>query len=229
MDQKQIKRNLNYFTKSDTPLYVGIGMLIVGVVLYFVTYSYLVYIIASVLAAAGLILMLIGASGRVTDADIDTCIAALSEDMEVDLVENPKFAKRMLGQIPVLHLQSYLYKEGLRYRIAKSGSIRSELYQACIVYALDTGLYVVLRSIPLLGDPIDTQTIEIPYSEIQGVESMQGEFKLTIGKKSYTVTPTALCIRGAQPLEIPMQNTADVDEFITRISRILAEHAKQSR
>ena len=228
MDQKQIKRNLNYFTKSDTPLYVGIGMLVVGVVLFFFGISYLSYILASVLAVAGLVLMLIGASGRVSDADIDTCIASLTEDMAVDLVENPKFAKRMLGQIPVLHLQSYLYKEGLRYRIAKSGSIRSELYQSCLVYALDTELYVVLRRIPLLGEQIDAQIFEIPYSEIQGVESVQSEYSLTIGKKLYTVTPTALCIRAAQPLEIPMQNTADVDEFISRISRILAEHANKS-
>ena len=111
MDQKQIKRNLNYFTKSDTPMYVGIGMLIVGVVLYFVTYSYLVYIIASVLAAAGLILALIGASHRVTDTDIDSCVARLTEGMEVDLVENPKFAKRMLKQVPVIKLQNYIYDD----------------------------------------------------------------------------------------------------------------------
>ena len=96
MDQKQLKRNLHYFTKSDTSLYVGIGLLIAGVALFFFGYGYISYIIASILAPVGLVLALVGASRRVTDADIDACIAKLTEGMEVDLVENPKFAMRML-------------------------------------------------------------------------------------------------------------------------------------
>ena len=39
MDQKQIKRNLHYFTKSDTMLFVGIGMIAVGVALFFFGYD----------------------------------------------------------------------------------------------------------------------------------------------------------------------------------------------
>lgn len=228
MDQKQIKRNLNYFTKSDTPLYVGIGMLIVGVILYFVTYSYLVYILASVLAVAGLVLMLIGASGRVTDADIDACIGTLTEGMAVDVVENPKFAKRMLPQIPALHLQSYLYGDSLRYKLTKSGAVRSELYEATILYALDSGLYIVRRRVCLLSDECEQQVVEIPYADITGLEVTESEKVITVGKKLHTITPAMLCIRAAQPMEIPMQNTADVDDFISRVARVLSEHAKKS-
>lgn len=228
MDQKQIKRNLLYFTKTDTMLYVGIGLLVVGVALFFLTYSYLAYIIASVCAAVGLVLFLIGASHRVTDADIDACIATLTEGMAVDTVENPKFSKRIQKQIPVLHVHSYLYDDGLHFKYAKSGSIRSDQYEATILYALDTGLYVVRRRISLLcADEIDTQTVEIPYTEIEKLEIVQTQKVLTLRKKPRTVTPTLLCIRGNCPMEIPMQSTADVDEFIQRVHRALTEAKKE--
>lgn len=223
MDQKQLKRNLHYFTKTDTPLFVGIGMLIVGVVLYFVTYSYLVYIIASVLAVAGLVLTLIGASGRVTDADIDSCVARLTEGMEVDLVENPKFAKRMLRQIPMLRVQNYVYDDALKHKYAKSGAIRSEKLESALLYALDDRLYVVHRRISLLADECETQIIELPYAEIEDIAVTEKQTKLTFGKNTRTVTASFLCIKTATLLELPMQSNADTDEFILRVKRVLAE------
>ena len=123
MDQKQLKRNLHYFTKSDTPLYVGIGLVAVGVALFFLGYGYVSYVIASVCAPVGLLLALIGASRRVTDADIDNCVTKLTENMEVDLVENPKFAKRILKHVPMLRVQNYVYDQALAHKYAKSGSI----------------------------------------------------------------------------------------------------------
>ena len=223
MDQKQLKRNLNYFTKSDTPLYLGIGMLVVGVVLYFVTYNYVVYVIASILAAVGLVLALIGASRRVTDADIDTCIAKLTEGMEVDLVENPKFAKRMLKQVPMIKVQNYIYDDALMHKYAKSGTIRTEKLESTLIYALDTSLYVVHRRFALLSDECDTQVYEIPYTEIESIEIAEKQTKLTFGKNTRTVTSCFLCINTSTPLELPMQSNADTDDFIARMRRVLAE------
>lgn len=227
MDQKQLKRNRNYFTKSDTPLYLGIGMLAVGVALYFFTYSYLVYIIASILAVVGLVLALVGASRRVTDADVDTCIAKLTEGMEVDLVENPKFAKRMLKQVPVLKIQDYVYDDTLMHKYAKSGSIRTDTLECALIYPLDTVLYVVHRRISLLKDECDTQVYEIPYTEIESIEIAEKQTVLTFGKNTRTVTASFLSIKAATPLELPMQSNADTDDFIARMRRVLAE-SKQS-
>ena len=229
MDQKQLKRNRNYFTKSDTPMYVGIGMLIIGVVLYFVTYSYVVYVLASVLAVAGLVLGLIGAAGRVTDADMDACIAKLTEGMEVDLVENPKFAKRMLKQVPQTKVQNYIFDDALAHKYGKSGMIRTEKLETALLYPLDTALYVVHRRFSLLADQCDTQVYEIPYTEIEGVEIAEQQTKLTFGKNTRTVTYSTLCIKGATPLALPMQNNADTDEFVSRMRRVLAESKQQAQ
>lgn len=226
MDQKQLKRNLNYFTKSDTILYVGIGLVAVGVALFFFGYGYISYIIASVFAPIGLVLALIGASRRVNDADIDACIAKLTEGMEVDLVENPKFAKRMLPQIPVTRVQNYLYDDALIHKYSKSGAIRTEKLESALIYALDTQLYIVHRRISLLKDECDTQIYEIPYTGIECVEITEQQTKMTFGKNTRTVTYCHLCINGSTPLALPMQNTADTDEFVLRIRRVLAESKK---
>ena len=215
MDQKQLKRNLHYFTKTDTPLYVGIGMVAAGVALFFFGYGYISYVLASVLAPVGLVLLLVGASHRVTDADIDACVVKLTEGMEVDLVENPKFAKRVLRQIPQLKVQNYLYD--------KSGAIRSEKLESALIYALDTELYVVHRRISLLTDECDTQIYQIPYTEIERIEITEKQTTLTFGKKTRTVTSSFLYVGAATPLELPMQSNADTDEFILRIRRVLAE------
>lgn len=223
MDQKQIKRNLHYFTKSDTMLFVGIGMIAVGVALFFFGYGYISYILASVLAPIGIVLLLIGASQRVTDADMDTCIAKLTEGMAVDLVENPKFAKRMLKQIPVMHVQNYVYDDALAHKYAKSGAIRTEKLESALIYALDDRLYVVHRRISLLADECDTQVYELPYTEITDVKLTEKQVTLTFGKNKRTITTSFLCIDADTSLELPMQSNADTDEFITRVKRVLAE------
>ena len=223
MDQKQLKRNLHYFTKSDTSLYVGIGLLIAGVALFFFGYGYISYIIASILAPVGLVLALIGASRRVTDADIDACIAKLTEGMEVDLVENPKFAKRMLKQIPMIKLQNYIFDDALAHKYAKSGAVRTEKLETSLIYALDTELYVVHRNFSLLADESDTQVYEIPYTDIEGIEITEKQTKMTFGKNTRTVAYSLLTIKGASTFELPMQNNADTDEFVSRIKRVLAE------
>ncbi len=223
MDQKQLKRNLHYFTKSDAPLYVGIGMLIVGVALFFFGYGYISYVIASIFAPVGLVLALIGASRRVTDTDIDNCVARLTEGMEVDLVENPKFAKRMLKQVPQIKVQNYVFDDSLAHKYAKSGSIRTEKLECALLYPLDTSLYIVHRRFALLSDECDTQVYEIPYTEIERIEITEKQTKMTFGKNTRTVTSCFLHINASTPLELPMQSNADTDDFIARMRRVLAE------
>jgi hypothetical protein len=224
MDQKQLKRNLNYFTKSDTPLYVGIGLLVVGVALFFFGRGYISYVIASILAPVGLVLALVAASRRVTDADIDACVAKLTEGMEVDLVENPKFAKRMLKQIPMIKLQNYIFDDALAHKYAKNGAVRTEKLETALIYALDTELYVVHRRFSLLADECDTQIYEIPYTDIESIEITEQQTKMTFGKNTRTVTACFLSIKGNTLLELPMQSNADTDEFVSRIKRVLAEN-----
>ena len=224
MDQKQLKRNLNYFTKSDTPLYVGIGLLVVGVALFFFGYGYISYVIASILAPVGLVLALVAASRRVTDADMDACIAKLTEGMEVDLVENPKFAKRMLKQIPMIKLQNYIFDNALAHKYAKNGAVRTEKLEASLIYALDTELYVVHRCFSLLADECDTQVYEIPYTDIESIEITEQQTKMTFGKNTRTVAYSLLTIKGASTLGLPMQSNADTDEFVSRVKRVLAEN-----
>ena len=224
MDQKQLKRNLNYFTKSDTPLYVGIGLLVVGVALFFFGYGYISYVIASILAPVGLVLALVAASRRVTDADMDACIAKLTEGMEVDLVENPKFAKRMLKQIPMIKLQNYIFDNALAHKYAKNGAVRTEKLETSLIYALDTELYVVHRCFSLLADECDTQVYEIPYTDIESIEITEQQTKMTFGKNTRTVAYSLLTIKGASTLGLPMQSNADTDEFVSRVKRVLAEN-----
>lgn len=224
MDQKQLKRNLNYFTKSDTPLYVGIGLLVVGVALFFFGHGYISYVIASILAPVGLVLALVAASRRVTDADIDACIAKLTEGMEVDLVENPKFAKRMLKQIPMIKLQNYIFDDALAHKYAKNGAVRTEKLETALIYALDTELYVVHRNFSLLADECDTQVYEIPYTDIESIEITEQQTKMTFGKNTRTVAYSLLTIKSASTLELPMQSNADTDEFVSRVKRVLAEN-----
>ncbi len=230
MDQKQIKRNRNYFTKTDTMLYVGIGLLVVGIILFFFGYGYVSYVLASIAAPVGLVLMLVGASQRVTDADIDACIAKQTEGMAVDLVENPKFQKRMLAHIPMLPLQGYVYDDAKLHKYAKSGSVRSELFDSALIYALDTELYVVRRRISLLSEQEpETEIIEIPYVSMEKPEIANESVKLTFGKQTRTVNYSLLCLKWEErTLQLPMQSNNDVDEFITKIARVLAD-AKKSQ
>ena len=129
----------------------------------------------------------------------------------------------MRKEVPQIKVQNYVFDDALTHKYGKSGTIRTEKLEIALLYPLDTTLYVVHRRFSLLADECNTEVYEIPYAEIESMEIIEQQTKLTFGKNTRTVTYSTLCILGTEPLALPMQSNADTDEFVSRMRRVLAE------
>lgn len=224
-----LKNNINYFKKSDTPKYVGMGLMVVGVLLLWLGWSYVTYIMAAAFIPVGLVLFLIGASGRASDSDIEGFIKRRLEGMEVNLAEDRTYAKRILKHVPPAVVEDYEYREGLMLTRAKNNSLRSSEYTRAILYVLSDALYIPVRTLSLVEDRINNTLCEIPYDMISNVEILRDRCTLTFGKNSYSAKITQLCITYGDGLTFrtPIHDDITADSLVETIKKIIQSYQKE--
>ena len=224
-----LKNNINYFKKSDTPKYVGMGLMVVGVLLLWLGWSYVTYIMAAAFIPVGLVLFLIGASGRASDSDIEGFIKRRLEGMEVNLAEDRTYAKRILKHIPPQSIEDYEYREGLMLTRAKNNSLRSSEYTRAILYVLSDALYIPTRTVALTEDRVDNKLYEIPYDMISGIEITRERRTLPFGKQSFSAKITKLCITygDSLTLSLPIHDDITADSLVETIKKIIQSYQKE--
>ncbi|MBQ7318888.1 MAG: hypothetical protein IJW97_01730 [Clostridia bacterium] len=225
------KNNINYFKKSDTPKFVGMGMMVVGVLLLWLGMSYITYILSAVLIPIGLVLFFIGASGRAGDSEIDAFIKRRVDGMEVDLSEDRAYAKRILKHIPPQSIEDYEYREGLMLTKAKNSSLRSSEYTRSLLYILSDALYIPVRTISLVEDHTDNKLYEIPYDMISGIEITRERRTLPFGKQSFSAKITKLCITygDSLTLSLPIHDDVGADRLVETIQKVMQDYQKAQK
>jgi hypothetical protein len=223
------KNNLNYFKKSDTPKFVGMGLMVVGIFLLWLGWSYVSYIMSAVFIPVGLVLFFVGSSGRASDSEIDAFIKRRLGGMEVDLSEDRAYTKRVLKHIPPQSIEDYVYREGLMLTKAKNSSLRSSEYTRSLLYILSDALYIPTRTVALTEDRVDNKLYEIPYDIIQNVEIVRDRRTLTFGKKSFSAKITRLCISYGDGLTFstPIHDDVTADALVDTIKKAITTHEKE--
>lgn len=221
---KTIKSNVNYFKKNDTLKYAGIVLAALGLFLYFFGWSYISYIIATIVLPVGGVLFIIGSSGRASDSDIDEFIAKQTVGVEIDMENNPSIKKRLIKQLSAETAEGYEYYDGLMIRKAKDGSVRSSEYHKSVIYPLSDAIYVSTRKLSLVDEEKLDKTYEIAYADIKNVEIYREDKKVSFGKNTFKISVAHLVIRYGQDdeLSLPIHDNASADSFVERLNRIIA-------
>lgn len=225
-----IKENINYFKKTDTPKYVGLGLMIVGFAMLWLGWSYISYILMSIFIPAGIVLFLVGSSGRAGDSDIEAAIKKATEGVEVDLTEDKNYNKRILKHLSPETVEGYEYREGLLLTRAKSGSLRSSEYTKAVIYMLSDALYIPARTISLVSDNVNNRYVEIPYDMIDKVEITHEEANLTYGKKTFRAKIVRLSIEYGDGLVFttPIHDDITSDALVENIKKMISTARKEN-
>ena len=158
---KNYKANINYFKKWEGLKTLGLGMLIVGFIGIWMTYSYFVYIASIVLLAAGVVLFLVGNINRSTEAEIMAEIARCSEGIEFPEVETERhFYKRVPEKQEILDFAGFSFSDGLWLKKMKNGSVCSSEYLKAKVLLLTDAFYVKQRKFSLVSEQKEEETID---------------------------------------------------------------------
>ena len=83
-----IKHNVNYFKKSDSTKFIGIALIILGFLLFYFGWG---WILMTLSVPVGVVLFIIGSSGRSDESVIETCIQEATEGLEVELANETKY------------------------------------------------------------------------------------------------------------------------------------------
>ena len=224
------KQNINYFKTSDLTKAIGIGLMLLSVALYFFGWGYISYILMSICLPVGALLFILGSGKRSSDSDIDEYVKRITGGLEIDLIEDKDFAKKLDKSFSPMIFEGFEYDEGLMLTKAKSGSVRSSRYTKAVIYVLHNSLYILNRSFSLIEDEIKNSNCELALTDIDRIELVANEKNLTFEKKVFNVKYVRLNIilGGNVYLSLPAPNDINTDQLVDKINSAI-QRAKSNQ
>ncbi|MBQ3012774.1 MAG: hypothetical protein IJD74_04455 [Clostridia bacterium] len=216
----QEKSSVNYFKKSDTLQYVGGGLLIVSLISLWLGWGMISYIFAIIGTPTGLILFLVGASGKVSDQDMDNYIQNKMADLKIDIDSDRHYQLKLLKHLKEYTAEGYLLHDGVMLKKRKDGSIRSSEFSRAKIRILSDRLYIVHRQISLISEEVVSNKYEIAYDSISSVTVERDSKRMIFNKNTFITKPCCLrIVYGESELLLPIADAITSDELAEAINR----------
>jgi len=227
--KNDVKKNANYFTKTDTLKFIGIGLMILSGLLFLFGWGYVTYIIMSISLPAGFLCFILGSLSTVSEADIKAYIERQSKGTEKPFEDNPKLSKRLLKLPAPLSCEGFIFDGEIMLKKSKNGSMQSSNYAKAILYPLDTALFISYRKFSVISDELEQKCLEIPYSEITSIRLSESLKELSFNKKLFRVKDFTVIIerKNEEPISLPSQSDVQTENFISEINGLI-EKAKNN-
>lgn len=227
---KQTKNSINYFIKTDTLKLVGGGILIAGLFCLWLGFGIIAYILAFIGTPTGLVLFFIGATGRVTDADMDSHINNKMAGLAIDIDQNRSYQLKLLKHIKEITIEGYEYHDDVMIKKLKSGELRTSEFSRSKIRILSDRLYIVNRKISLIyDDDVVNNLYELTYDTIESLEIEREQKNMVFNKNSFFVKPCYLKITTkTDTFHLPCANALTSDELINTINRQIKLYHEQS-
>ncbi len=220
------KHNIGFFTKTDMPKYIGIALVLLGVILFYFGWGYICYIILCISLPLGIGLFIFGSSRRSSESDLDTCISLSLRDLDPKPDSDKRFEKKLDTRIPPMTAEGYEYKDGVMIAKGKDGIIRTNEYTASIIYTLNESLYIIKRSFSLTEDKTVDTTVTIPLCKIIDIELERESVTISFMGKQYTAPKCTLIIKLADSgcFSTPIKDNILTDEYTEKLKAKLKKY-----
>ena len=224
----KLKHNENYFKKSDNLKAIGLGMAIVGFLMLWIRLHWLTYMLSPVALIAGLVMFFIGSAGRSSEADVDEYIKRETMGIEVDFMGDRYYEKRLLKHISPIIAEGYEYSDGLMFKKAKNGSVRSSVYTKAVIYVLSDRLYVSERHVDIVGGNTAKNIVEMKYDDIANICITREEKRVSFGKSSYNVKLCGMAVtdNDGGVWMAPINDDIDSEKTVEKIKEAMLEYKK---
>ena len=225
---KQEKSSVNYFKKSDTLQYVGGGLLIISLVALWLGWGMISYIFAMIGTPTGLILFFIGASGRVSDQDMDNYIENKMADLSIDIDNDRSYQTKLLKHLKEYTAEGYIFNDGVMIKKRKDNSLRSSEFSRAKIRILSDRLYIVHRRISLISDEVISNKYEIYYDSISSVTVERDSKRMIFNKNTFMTKPCCLRISyNGTELALPIADAITSDELVDVINRQISVYKEK--
>lgn len=222
---KTYKPYINYFKRSDATAPIGMGMLVAGLILLWLGWSFfwLFFYFGIALIPIGLGIYLYGCTGRSDENELKKIIQENTDAITFDdMKESLEFRKRMSKNPAEEIFGGYVFNDNVLIKKAKSGAMVSSEYILAKMLILNDALYIRSSAFSFIADEKHASEIEIPFSTIEKIEIDRQTQNYQIGKKELAVKTCFLVIthEGVQT-RIPRKDDIYADELIVTLNRLL--------
>jgi len=217
---KKEKLSINYFTKTDTLKYVGGGLLIAGIICLWIGIGWVGFILAILGSPTGLVLFLIGASGRATDADMEADITSKMAGLHLDIDGEKSYQLRLLKHHKTVTFEGYRYGDGVMIKKLKDASLRTSLFCRSQLRILSDSIYIISRDISLINDEVQNNTYEIFFDSIKTVKIERAQERVVFNNNTFYTKPCYLHIAwDGNEIRLPIADAVTSDELVDAIER----------
>lgn len=225
-----LKHNLNYFKKSDNLKFIGMGLIVIGLLMLLFGWSYITYIIMALSIPSGFVLFIIGSSGRSSDSDIESDIKSQLDGLIADFEKDKKRGRKQLKNVSPSEIAGNCYTDDVMLTKAKNSSVRSSDFAKSVIYFLNDELYIIKRTVSVIENNIRNSEFDIEYSKIEKVEITREKKVMTSNKRKFNVSIVMLQITydNGQAFTSPIHDDIDADQLVEKINKQIDEYNKST-
>ena len=216
---------INYFKRSDSTATLGMSMLVGGVILLWLGWSFywLFFYFGIALIPIGFGIYLYGSTGRSDENELKKIIKENSDAISfADIKESAEFRKRMSKNPTEESFGGYVFNDNVLMKRAKSSAMVSSEYVLAKMLILNDALFVRSSAFSFIADEKHESELEIPFSTIEKIEIERQTETFMVGKKELAVKTCFLVIthEGIQT-RLPRKDDIYADELIVTLNRLL--------
>lgn len=231
--KKKIKDGSLYFRQKDILRPLGAVLMPIGLVWYYFGWSYLSYILPSIMVPAGLVMFIIGGAKHISDNDIAEQVEHAMLDYDKSVTDRAGFDRVVLKQPAPLEMCAYSFGADAGYfKKGKNGTLISDRYTRTHIFYTKDSLLVVGRTVSIAdldeskGIGREDFDIQIPFSSIRqaALEPHETTVSLTNTGKATVAKWCELVLTGEEGelLRIPVQNDMDAASLVEDIQHRIA-------
>ena len=225
-----LKRNERFFKQNDTLRLVSGGMLIIGLIWFWVGWSAASYYVPCVIVPLGLVLFLVASARHVPESEIRGNIQKALAELGQDVEQASDFHTRVLKMPAPYRGESFVFDERARAaRRGKDAKLLSDLYQATVIYFTQEALLVRGMTVDLSGGTVTTDAQKILWSELAMATVIPYEVRIGLSNKKNTTAMGRgawLEVQGSEGeilYRAAVPNDMDADDLCSQINKRAAK------
>ena len=221
-----LKRNERFFKQNDTLRLISGGMLIVGLIWFWVGWSAASYYVPCVIVPLGIVMFLVTSARHVPESEIrgniQKALSALGQDVE----QAPDFHTHVLKVPAPYRGESFVFDERARAaRRGKDAKLLSDVYQATAIYFTQEALLVRGMTVDLSNGTVESQEKKILWTELAGATVTPYELRVALSnKKNATATGRGAWLElqgseGEVVYRAAVPNDMDAEDLCSQINK----------
>lgn len=209
----------NYFNKGDRSKYVGIGLISISIILFFVGMGWISYIIMCTAFPIGLTILLIDSLNKFSDTDIDEFILKEKQSSQ-DRINELFQAYDIKTQGDNVVVEGYLFDKNALIKQGRDRAIRTAEYVVSHILLTDKHLIIFERRIDILNaHTIDTEQ-KFNIDDISNIKVVSDLKTFEYKKRTYRVRQSFLIFKYKnEDVQFIVQDSFALDEFLAKIKQ----------